>query len=870
MHPLLAHGLDVAAVALILPQRRSLELPDSALAFLVALHDVGKISRPFQGKVPALWPSGLFGSWPQSGVPAGPGHDEVGFALLAGPLAAWIEMILPDWFAGERLGVLRSLAGHHGRPPRADSREARALLRRRDVVCEGCLGAAEAFGGSLEALFTPSVAARPADDASVDALIWKLAGLVTLADWIASRQSWFPYADPSTLEHPHVYWEVAQNRAASAVEQAGLLAPPSAAAMPFTTLFPKVARPSPIQEWASTCPLPSGPALAIVEDMTGSGKTEAALMLAHRLIADERAGGVFIALPTMATANAMFSRLAAAYRRLFAETPAPSLSLAHGHAHLDPRFRAAITADPAVPAARAADPADQPGEAQCASWLASEGRRALLATVGVGTIDQALMAVLPVRHAALRLAGLNGKVLVIDEAHAFDSYMRQEMLALLRFHAALGGSAVVLSATLTQELRQSLADSFREGLGKGPQRLASTGYPLATMVGGEGVTETACRPRDGLVRRLGVRRLADTTAAIDAIVVAAKAGGAVAWVRNTVDDAITGAEALRARGVEVLLFHARFAMVDRLRIEAEVMRRFGPNADGADRAMVVVATQVIEQSLDIDFDAMVTDLAPVDLLIQRAGRLWRHAERRRPLPKPELLIISPPPLPEPDAAWLRRVLPGTAAVYRDPALLWRGARALFESGEIVSPGGLRDLIEQVADAAAPGTVPQALAPASAQAEGKASAAAGVARQNVLSFTPPYARDSGLWEPEERTPTRLEGRPQATLRLAWFVGGRVVPYADDSDPRRAWALSEVRVAAYRLEGCTPQPALAGAIATVRAEWPRWERDAPMLHCAVLEPGAHQWHLVWLRGGIEAAIFTYDPKFGLCLPIDASQT
>lgn len=870
MHPLLAHSLDVAAVSLALPQRKSIPLPDSALAYVVALHDVGKISRPFQGKVPGLWPSRLLGPFPVNGVPAGPGHDEVGFALLVEPLASGIEAIFVDWYPSERLGILRALAGHHGRPPRMDQREARALLRRREIVCEGCLAAASELAAILAGIFPAAAAARPDGDLGADAVVWKLAGLVTLADWVGSRQEWFPYAAPSLLVEPDDYWAAARSRAALAVEAAGLAAPPSAAPMPFTSLFPKVTEPSPVQQWAATCPLPPGPQLAIVEDMTGSGKTEAALMLAHRLIAAGRSDGLFVALPTMATANAMFSRLAVAYRRLFGEASAPSLALAHGHARLDPRFRAAILPDPAAPAATALEPADQPGEAQCAAWLASEGRRALLASVGVGTIDQALMAILPVRHAALRMAGLIGKVLVIDEAHAFDSYMRQELLALLRFHAALGGSAVVLSATLARELRQALADAFREGLDRGPHALEATAYPLATMVGEVGTSEAACAPRAGLGRRVPVRRLNDAAAAIEAIVAAADAGAAVAWVRNTVDDAIAATEALRARGVDVLLFHARFAMADRLRIEDEVMRRFGPDSCAKDRRMVVVATQVIEQSLDIDFDVMVSDLAPIDLLIQRAGRLWRHACRVRPIDGPELLIVSPPAVPEPDVAWLRSVLPGTAAVYRDPALLWRGARALFEAGAIVSPDGLRDLVERAADAAAPGAVPPALAPATMQAEGKASAAAGIARQNALPLTPPYARESGLWEADDRTPTRLEDRPQATLRLARLVDGRVVPYAVDPDPRRAWALSEVRVAAYRLEGYAPSPAVGDAIAAARAEWPQWERESPFLQCAVLEPLAESWSLALSRKDIETTKLVYSVHFGLSLRNSPLQT
>jgi CRISPR-associated endonuclease/helicase Cas3 len=277
----------------------------------------------------------------------------------------------------------------------------------------------------------------------------------------------------------------------------------------------------------------------------------------------------------MATANAMFGRLANSYRALFRPEARPSLALAHGRADLDPRFAAAIQPDASSFGRRQTDPADEPAEAQCTAWLAQDRRRALLAQVGVGTLDQALLAALPVRHATLRLQGLVGKVLVVDEAHAFDPYMRRELVALLQFQAALGGSAVLLSATLPQAVRQGLVDAFRNGLGAERQELVRQDYPLATLASGHGVGETPCAMRDGLARRVVVTRLPDAEQALGRIIEAAEAGAAVAWVRNTVDDAIVAANVLRARGLDPLLFHARFAMQDRLAIEAEVLRRFG-------------------------------------------------------------------------------------------------------------------------------------------------------------------------------------------------------------------------------------------------------------------------------------------------------
>ena len=273
---------------------------------------------------------------------------------------------------------------------------------------------------------------------------------------------------------------------------------------------------------------------------------------------------------------------------------------------------------------------------------------------------------LPVRHAALRLQGLKGKVLVVDEVHAFDPYMRRELVELLRFHAALGGCVILLSATLAKTHRAALVDAFRDGLGSRRAELLEEAYPLATLASAAAVVETPCPIRDGLARRVTVTRLPDFDAALGRILDAARAGAAVAWVRNTVDDAIAAAAAVRAAGLEPLLFHARFAMADRLAIEAEVLRRFGRRSAGRCRNGVLIATQVIEQSLDLDFDLLCSDLAPVDLLIQRAGRLWRHEREPRPVPGPELLVVSPEPVPDPGPGWIRDLLPGTAAVYGDP------------------------------------------------------------------------------------------------------------------------------------------------------------------------------------------------------------
>ena len=590
VHPLVAHCLDVAAVATLLPPRRGMALDPRVVGFLISLHDIGKFSRPFQAQAADHWPERYLGPVPAR-IPLAERHDAIGFYLLCELLADRLSHVLPQekdgeagWLRSDLVHLWSAVAGHHGLPPQQPGR------LREDVVCARCCDAAGQFIDAMLEVFHPP--AWPVPEGDVVRTAWHLAGLTTLADWIGSRQEWFPYVAATDVTDPAAYfWGHALPRASAALAAASLAGSAPAPFGGLRRLFPAVSRLTPIQQWAETVPLPDGPVLAIIEDLTGSGKTEAAVTLAHRLMATDRAEGVYVALPTMATANAMFGRLADAYRALFASDARPSLALAHGRADLDPRFAASIAPEVQLPASpRNSDPADEPAESHCAAWLAADRRRALLAQVGVGTLDQALLAILPVRHAMLRLQAITRKVLIVDEVHAFDPYMREELATLLRFHAALGGSAVLLSATLPHRLRKRLVDAFRNGLGARPGTLESQAYPLATMVGSGRTEETECAPRAGLPRRVTVTRLPDAIEAVERITAAERAGAAVVWVRNTVDDAQAGVAALRQCGLDPLVFHARFAMQDRLKIEAEVLSRFGCISDAAARRGVLVAT----------------------------------------------------------------------------------------------------------------------------------------------------------------------------------------------------------------------------------------------------------------------------------------
>ena len=633
-----------------------------------------------------------------------------------------------------------------------------------------------------------------------------------------------------------------------------------------------------MQRWAREAELPDGPALFLIEDETGSGKTEAALMLAHRLIARGAADGLYVALPTMATANAMFDRLADAYRHLFAPETEPSLALTHGARDMHTGFRDAVLRggrreDSYERGRGSGDAFDTTASSACAAWIADDRRRAFLADAGAGTIDQALLAVLPCRHQSLRLLGLSRRVLVLDEVHAYDAYMQREMERLLEFQAGLGASAILLSATLPVRFRERLTDAFVKGLGSPAGGSdPDMDYPMVTISSADEISSAKVKGRSDRARTLPVRFLPSPDDALDEVEREALSGRAVLYVRNSVDDALDAHGALIARGLESDLFHARFALVDRLAIEKRIVETFGKHGTPTDRVgRVLIATQVVEQSLDLDFDALVTDLAPIDLMIQRAGRLWRHARPERS-GQPELLVVAPEPVEDADEDWFGRDFPRAKYVYRDHARLWLSARALKDAGEIESPAGLRALIESVYGDESLERLPVALQGSFFDADGRAGADRGVATMNLLNFSKGYVRDGGAWDSDARTPTRINDDPQVTLRLSRVCEDRIEPYARHAatdEPWRAWRLSEVSVASRRVGGEAMPSRHADAARAAKAQWTRYDDDKILV--ILEEDGADAGSSTGTAAcsdgsGAEVRI-SYDPALGLLLLRDS---
>ena len=788
-HPALWHMLDVGAVATRLIARRSLtgcHAGDQAAAFLVVLHDLGKFSSSFRTM--------LLGQ-PYSGFR----HWQHSYRLLRDHDGSLADVI------GATPGVRRTLyaavAGHHGGPPEhLDNR------KYKDQATQIGTEASRIAGEAIEAVSSlfPGASLDGMSESEARRLSWALSGLTVQADWIGSNSEWFGPQDAGTPIAS--YWNQALARAKIAIFTAGLH---RARPLPegARKVLPETVALRPMQEAVAEIGLPDGPVLTLIEDATGAGKTEAALILAARMMTAGKGDGFFFALPTMATSNAMLVRLEDIAPQLFDGRPA--LALTHGRARMNELFRKI----------QGRDGSDPGGGPSCGSWLADDRRRILLADVGVGTIDQALMAVLPTRFNTLRLRALSGHILIVDEAHEFDPYMEAQLQRLLQFHALLGGSAIVMTATLPLGMRAGYAKAFQRGLGiRRPRDVKGNAYPMLTVVGC-GIDSVQPDPVPATCRDIVVHRLEDEDAATRLLLSGVKRGMACVWIRNSVGGAIASAVALREAGIEVDLLHARFTVADRLKHEAAVQKRFG--RDGVGRAgRVLVATQVVEASLDLDFDLMVTDLAPIGSLIQRAGRLWRHMDRRpaaqRPVTAPALHVLAPDPGQVDNADWLKRVLGSGAPVYPQD-VQWRTAKTLFDSGMIRAPGGLRDLIETV-HGDDPAEVPEALQGFEIETIGRQMSEAQQALNQVLDAEDAYDQPQmqRVFD-DDQFPTRL-GVPQVTLRLAREENGRLVPWVGEDS--LGWQSSEVLVSSVRYRKLQGVDQDRPEIKAVRETWPDW--------------------------------------------------
>ena len=692
-HPLAYHCLDVAAVAaawwdtssvirrifiaaLDWPEQRINQLRAWVL-FFTALHDLGKFDVRFQLKaldaLRAAWPKLSLDDVDES-LARNFDHGSAGYALAMHEISGWVAESTVDHRDGWRPWVA-AVTGHHGDiPSGTDSGGEHAEQH----VMEHDRMARHTFVSELADLFLAPVGLRVQDlppACSSSAQAW-LAGFCAVCDWIGSNTDTdaFPYRHlkPDVTHAAYFEARLANVKSGRLLHHFGLLAQAGAYGG-VDALLDHGESPRGVQVLVDDLPLTPG--LTLIEAPTGSGKTEAALAYAWRFLAGGVADSVVFALPTQATANAMLTRAEAFAGKVFGDA---NVVLAHGKSKLNSEFNRLVTAGQ-----RRTAQGKEEATIQCAGWLASSRKRVFLGQVGVCTVDQTLLSVLPVRHKFVRGFGLNKSVLIVDEVHAYDAYMHGLLAEVLRRQKAIGGSAILLSATLPAVVRSKLFEAWESsGADDAP-------YPALWHIA-QGAAACLTVPDDQRPARREVEteclKLPDAfpdDSVLDRIVSAADSGALVAVVMNLVDDAQRLARLLRDRtALPVDVFHARYRFRDRQQKEQTVLTHYGRKA-ARDGGRILVATQVVEQSLDLDFDWMLTQICPVDLLFQRLGRLHRHARHNRPTgfesPRCTVLSVGGDNYKPHDL------------IYDNTRVLWRTERLLSEVTSIVfSPEDKRE------------------------------------------------------------------------------------------------------------------------------------------------------------------------------------
>jgi CRISPR-associated endonuclease/helicase Cas3 len=685
-HPLICHLIDVAQVAGALwdnvltdsIRRHFCSLlgqpPEDSgrlLSFWIGLHDLGKASPAFQRRCQSaqerLAAAGL--SFPRVFARRTCQHGTISAQAL--------EVMLPEETGlDSQLSklVARTLGGHHGTWPIPGELQA---LGSRDVGAADWVAVRQETLREMKALYRPPSVDRVLSPLEENCLVMLLSGLCVIADWVGSMETYFPFAETPVCVGE--YAEQARIQGERALRELGWVGwSPPRTQLSFENLC-NVGRPRPMQqaviELAQSL---DEPAMVIIEAPTGTGKTEAALYLADHWAAVRRQRGLYVAMPTMATSNQMYRRVRDVLGRRYPHHLV-NLHLIHSQA----RWREDLedlrleTVDEL-----------EDGSVAAMSWFLPR-KRTLLAPFGVGTVDQALLSVLQSRHFFLRLFGLSHKTVIFDEVHAYDTYMSTIFQRLLGWLRLLGASVVILSATLPQRTRREVVEAYLGTAGPSPQE---SQYPALTWAMGD---RSGVLPLEGGEERTVELEWVDRKPGATARLLQSELseGGCAAVICNTVARSQEVYRTLREAGVvagdDLHLFHARFPMTWRKGIEDRVLADFGKEDKRPGKA-IVVATQVIEQSLDLDFDLMVSDLAPVDLLIQRAGRLHRHRRDTRPArcSVPRLFIAEPE---------LAGGIPGFGAdvyVY-EPYVLVRSYLALQGRHSLRLPADTESLIETV-------------------------------------------------------------------------------------------------------------------------------------------------------------------------------
>lgn len=725
------HCLDVVAVADVWLDMSQVILTQLALQlgvqtgearrltlFYIALHDLGKLDARFQTFVEPVRVQLQGDGWEVEPEPYN--HGDYGYQHFAREVAP--------------CALMKDVAGHHGScnelieyfQPEADT----------GLIEQDKLARAQWIGFCLNRFGFDEV---PIFDSSMDLL----AGLCSVSDWIGSSLTNFT-TDPNI--DTDVYYADAKSRARVELMETGML--PSLGVHGFSGLFEGYS-PRGIQTLIPDLPLKPG--ITIVESDTGSGKTEFALSYASELIFAGLADGIVFGLPTQATANGLFSRVGDAATKLFVDA---DVTLAHGKAKYF------------VP--------DSDG------FLHRSNKRAFLGAVSVATVDQILIGALPVKHNFVRGFGVRKSILILDEVHSYDEYMSGLLTQIIKGQHAVFGSVILLSATLPLARRTRFLSLYGGST-------ENNAYPLVSWSGIDGTTATFSlksvseqKVIESVVWHSDTLLLSSQQ--IKELAHWADSGAMVCVICNTVADAqFTYEQLSKINGeFDLDLFHARYTTHDRRIREDTVLDAYGKAAARTGR--ILIATQVVEQSLDLDFDVMVSQVAPIEFIMQRMGRLWRHdrtegctlASRSTVFNVPKFITICPELT---DTENLELSYKATGFVYGNIKALYRTQKLLERSKSLTFPECYRLSIEYVHAVDISADEPQALIGLSELFDNQNTASFF----NAIKISNQYARPLNDTDPRAALLTR-EGEMAISVILTkengeLLHGGRLDDAAD---------------------------------------------------------------------------------------------
>lgn len=662
-HLLPYHCLDVAAVGEVW-WNNSLVIRNSFLQmtglneveakawvlFFVALHDYGKFDVRFQLKSSNTWREVNSAI---SGLNSGLNQKQVN-EYYHGPAGVyWLyqdfeERFKTDWLLGNNedwaawISWFAPVAGHHGAIPTAgESNDDRyALPVSCDAAIIDCLRSARLeWLRLLEIIFLNPAGLSLTDNPPEIKVLSEyensqtmLAGFCAVCDWIGSSD-FFPYRTTpiNEITELKVWYQKRLKLASDALRAAGVISQIN----PDPSISKLLGGYEPRQIQCLVKDLQVAQSLTLVEASTGSGKTETALAYAWELLTFGLADSIIFALPTQATSNAMLKRLELAAPILFKNTV--NVVLAHGRAKYQEAFINLKEANKPK-TVQAKDEA----LVQCGQWLAQSRKRVFLGQIGVCTIDQVLVSVLPIKHKFVRGFGVGRSVLIVDEVHAYDNYMYGLLTGVLRQQRLAGGSAILLSATLPAHQKKQLTGAWGASFDE-----SEKSYPLITQCVNaetsyfnlEGIPEHKPQETQVHIELIEDGNMFSNPALDQRMLDAVRSGAQVCLICNLVDVAQNTYQWLLALikknpdldASQIDIFHSRFVFSDRQAKEKRVLGLFGKKPDPEDartKGHLLIATQVVEQSLDVDFDWIITQLCPVDLLFQRMGRLHRHSRHR--------------------------------------------------------------------------------------------------------------------------------------------------------------------------------------------------------------------------------------------------